>query len=348
MTVQLDAASERSFRRSLELSFGHAAERFLIVKSLRIGARCFQLRFASAKLLERFLPALAGIAPASLADPHDFRIDVWDSDSTSTEPPRPCWSPADIGANGQVRSLDTPAYRAAFNLDSFCLSVVDAEARHAHFWTRSALSLPAYECAAPLRTILAWSVQRFGLQLAHAGCVANGCRGVLLVGRGGSGKSTSALSCLGTGLRYLGDDYCALGMTAGALAAHALYRTGKLEPSHLRAHLPGLAPAALQSDDPLAKALLYLDAEATGDTSLPAQIEAIVLPIVGSGSDGSLSPCSPASALTALGPSSVFQLPGLSASTFHFLAEATRSLPCYTLSGGSPARVQAALWGLIS
>ena len=44
-------------------------------------------------------------------------------------------------------------------------------------------------------------------QVVHAASVGTKDGAVLIVGKGGSGKSTSALACLNAGMYYLGDDY---------------------------------------------------------------------------------------------------------------------------------------------
>lgn len=70
------------------------------------------------------------------------------------------------------------------------------------------------------------------VQMIHAGAVAfDGC-GVLLVGAGGRGKSTTALACAREGFSFLGDDLCVVevGSANGGLNAHlhGLYATAKL------------------------------------------------------------------------------------------------------------------------
>ena len=46
-----------------------------------------------------------------------------------------------------------------------------------------------------------------GYQLVHAAAVGSEAGAVLISGKGGLGKSTTALSCLGKGLTYVGDSH---------------------------------------------------------------------------------------------------------------------------------------------
>ena len=64
-----------------------------------------------------------------------------------------------------------------------------------------------------------------------AAAVGQAAGGVLLVGAGGSGKSTCALSCLTSDLLYAGDDYVAVELRPEPRVL-SLFCSGKLEPDH--------------------------------------------------------------------------------------------------------------------
>lgn len=66
-------------------------------------------------------------------------------------------------------------------------------------------------------------------QAVHAGAVAFDGRGVLFVGVGGRGKTTTALACARAGFSYLGDDLCVVEAGGAAPAqVHGVYATAKL------------------------------------------------------------------------------------------------------------------------
>ena len=169
-----------------------------------------------------------------------------------------------------------------------------------------------------------------GLALAHAGVVGTAGGGVLLAGRGGAGKSTTAMVCVDAGWDYVSDDYCVLD-ASGQPTAHALYGTAKLSPAAL-ARLPRLEGVARdQRHD--GKIVLDLGA------SLPAQLagslplRAVVIPTV-SGSTGRLHRLSVAAGARAIAPSTLFQLPGARQSSLAAIAEILRRVPVFGLEVG--------------
>ena len=74
--------------------------------------------------------------------------------------------------------------------------------------------------------------------MLHAAAVGTADGGVLIVGRGGVGKSTTALACLAAGMKYVADDYLVVQLDPEP-RAFQLYGTAKLEASQLR-HFPEL------------------------------------------------------------------------------------------------------------
>ena len=90
---------------------------------------------------------------------------------------------------------------------------------------------PEWNCSTPLRHILHLALATRGVQFVHAGAVGRPDGGVIIVGRSGSGKSTSTLSTLGSDLLYAGDDYVGVSLNpdGGGPYVHSLYGCGKLE-----------------------------------------------------------------------------------------------------------------------
>lgn len=311
-----------------------------------MGERSIALQFASEATLNALSPALARLETGGLATP-DLTLCIWDGDSSQVALPHPPWRAGDIGPRGDIEGFESGRFRAAFNLDSRTLCFADGALRRSFFWVASAAQLPDYELASPLRTLLAWGVEGWGWQLAHAGCIARDERAVLLVGKGGSGKSTCALTCLSAGFEYVADDYCVLALTANGPEAYGLYATGRLDPEHLDARLPELRTRAVR--DSAGKATVFVDGAALRRSARPVRIEALVLPVIAGEGATALTRCSEAAALSALAPSSIFQVPGLGVSTFRFLADIVRRLPCYRLSlGADLSQARAALSALVS
>jgi hypothetical protein len=71
-----------------------------------------------------------------------------------------------------------------------------------------------------------------GCQVLRAGAVGTHERAELLTGKGGIGKSTTALSCLRSGLSYLADDYLIVRLEPEPIV-YSLYCTAKLNADHV-------------------------------------------------------------------------------------------------------------------
>lgn len=362
VTLENDHVARRScevgpwrdpFQRDLEVAFDVASRGQPSIKTLWLGAQRIQLEFANTTLLGALSPALAALhassaLPSRDAQPPPLRLAVWDTDSTGVSPPHCPWPFDRLGPLGEVCGLGGVGLRVAYNVDSRCLSWFDESTGRGHLWMRSVHALPPYERAAPLRTLLSWAVRLWSSELVHAGCVAAAGRALLLVGKGGSGKSTCALSCLGSHLQYVADDYCLLSMASGRPVAQAVYSTAKLHPAHLSAFLPELAGRAV-AHGPTDKVTIYLRGDELAGTARPVPIAALVVPRVSAIDGVAVAACTPAQALAALAPSSIFQTPGLGAPTFRFLADVARSVPCHTLTlGAERDRVREALCQLLS
>ncbi len=89
-----------------------------------------------------------------------------------------------------------------------------------------------WEIHSPLRDFFhIWALQNNAL-LIHSGVVSYNGNAVLLPGAGGSGKSTTTLSCLHNNMQTTGDDYNLIFNDSGKFRVCALYGNVKLKISH--------------------------------------------------------------------------------------------------------------------
>jgi GT2 family glycosyltransferase len=204
-----------------------------------------RLRFAGPALVPLITRALAHLRldePPPEPDPRDLEVCVWDSASTGIAmSPPPCGQRHFTG-RGNIWGFDSERYRSAFHWGEFSLNAMDTAERRAVFWVDNAANLPFWVPASPLRSILHWWVGLDGRHLIHAAVVGTPEAAVLIPGRGGAGKSTTALLALRHGLRYLSDDYAVVQLDPEP-RAFGLYSTAKLEPDQL-ARFPELAAHA--------------------------------------------------------------------------------------------------------
>jgi hypothetical protein len=329
--------SDRAFIHAAHDRFAAAARAAGVEEArLAIAGRSIRLRFAGRALAPALLPALAHLGAAGEAR-DDLTISCFDSVSTGVAMVPPPFSPHDLPATGEVPGLSRPGRRAYFRVETGMLSLVDSDTGQALVWVRDAAQIDCYEAAGPLRHMLAAYFEETGLCIAHAGAVGRPGGGVLLGGRGGSGKSTTALLCLAAGMSYAGDDQVLIDPETGF--ANGLYATAKVLPATV-ARFTALAPLIAGVTRPLAgeKLVAFLSGRPGVGARFP--LRAIVLPRV-SGGPARLSPISAGEALLRLAPSTLLQSTG-TASTMTALARVAARVPAYQLElGEDPDRVPA-------
>jgi hypothetical protein len=303
-----------------------------VERSYIIGGYRIRLSFSGEALLS-LTRALEHLAAADDHSTPDLTICLWDSESTGQRMiPRP-WHESDFLARGVIQGYNTERIYTAFQHGSGAVSVLDQERSLAVFWAPES-KLPYWEYGSPLRTVLHWWLLSKGLQLVHAAAVGNSTGGVLIGGKGGSGKSTTALACLESNLSYIGDDYTLLGFDSGPVV-HSLYNSAKLNSDHVQrfpALLPKIANTERLADE---KALLFVNEHYPLKVATRLPVRAILIPRVTGLAETSLKRVSVAMALAALAPSTIFQLPRAGNEALKFLATFARGLPCFSLEAGT-------------
>ena len=316
-----------------------------VERTYTIGGYLVRLSFAGPALLS-LTRALAHLAADDEATP-DLTICVWDSESTGQRMPPPPWQEDDFLARGVIQGYNTERIYTAFQHGSGAVNVLDKESNLAVFWVPNP-RVPYWEKGSPLRTILHWWLLSRGLQLVHAAAVGNSTAGVLIGGKGGSGKSTTALSCLESNLSYVGDDYNLLGFDSGPVV-HSIYNSAKLNADHVQ-RFPALL-SKIDNPEQLAeeKALLFVNEHYPSKVATRLPVRAILLPRVTGLAETSLKRVSVAMALASLAPSTIFQLPRAGSEAFKFLATFARHIPCYSLElGTNLSTIPPAIEGLLA
>jgi hypothetical protein len=151
---------------------------------------------------------------------------------------------------------------------------------------------------------------------------------VLLAGKGGSGKTTTALACLDSDLAYASDDYCLLAADPVPYA-HSLYNSAKIGAEAIR-RLPRLAPAVAarsrfdESSDE--KALLFLHELRPEKIARAFPIRAVLIPQITGRPETRLKKTSIAASAKSLGASTVFQLPAAGPDDFARITDFVRKV----------------------
>ncbi len=205
------------------------------------------------------------------------------------------------------------------------LTFADRRAGRAVLYVQALEGLPTWERCAPLRNALGFLAPALGYHLLHGAAVSCAGGAFLLVGQGGSGKSSSALAALVTDgpLGFLSEDYTLVRIDGDA-AVYPLYRSFKIDAPGL-ARMPGLER--------------YRQLGRQGEKScrlLPRHLLSPAFPLRAivwpdRTQERLLSPVSKGTALLKLAPSTLFQNPNAAGSDLHALAELCRRFDSYRL-----------------
>ena len=344
-----EASTVRSGLRAdlerLREAFGLAAERVGVVeRDLLIAGFRIRLRAAGTRLLDELWPSVAHreAHPAhSTPDGHgrpaaDLTISLWDSASTGVALPDIPWMVAPEEEEPRtLRVARGEALRMCYRASERELVALDDRADEALMWTTASEEITVHIRGGPFLVILHWWLRSRGVHPVHAGAVGWADGGVLLVGRGGSGKSTTAVSCLLDGMSYASDDYVALVGSGDEPAAASMYCTAKLDPVHAE-RFPELQ-AALRPGSPTDEKVLAFLQQSMPDRVIEGfPLRAILAPRVSGATATSVQPLRPAGTLAALAPSTLLGgLPLPDPTAFAAMADAVRRVPGFRLDLGS-------------
>lgn len=337
----------------LDAYFDSARKLFMSAQTGRSGpvrryfslcGKTIELVFASEKLLPYITPALEHLA-VPVAQHPALQVCIWDDATTGAVMPAPPWEGYAVQKQsghleglytrrGDVRGFQSHRIKTAYNWSANALSMYDVHERTALYWTKDARDLPAYETSAPIRNILNWWVQERHYHFAHGAAVGTAKGGVILAGKGGSGKSTAALACLNSGLLYASDDYC-LVCADPAPAAYSIFSSAKVDPGNLFRveHIgPSRGRTGNKYDD---KEVFFLYPRFADRIIKGFPLRAIVLPRITGKQDSALSPAAPADGIKALTISTMCQFPGAGKKVIEIMQRLAGALPCYHLDFGT-------------
>ncbi len=312
----------------------------------RCGSGELHLRFATYQVTLRVVGrALAEAVHAPLAHLRtdeaapDLTIDLWETGASGVaEPPVEIAQPHgrvwDLGYSVLAMSAD-----ARFVSYALHRSVVWLDRHDSHIggWFADGTDLSLHQRAKPLQMLLALWARDRGIHAVHAALVGRGQRGVLLAGRGGSGKTTAALAALQDGYTYAGDDWLGIGPAADGneLVGHGLYSSALLESGHAD-RFAELHPRAVKSTyGPDPKSLLLLSQTVPERLVHSVPLCAVALPRVVDRTDTRLRPASRSEALLTIAPSTIFEMgPRAGRRDTERLFQLAEQLPAYWLEVG--------------
>jgi hypothetical protein len=274
----LKDAAERyhAMSRAFERAFG-AASAGRTELSLSMSGVPTRLRVAGGALGKRLIRPLRHLVYDEPKKP-GLQIDLWDETETGITCPG-CAIDESISTWGDWKC--SPDGRFAIHHRRTALEMYDRQEQRIVGWSVGPLHVSHHERGRPLLRILMQWHRDNGLNLIHGGLVASEGFGVLFVGKGGSGKSTTALMCALNGMDFLSEDFLAIGPSPdGSHIGYSIFASAKLHPDHLlrfpRLRNVALGPEHAEDD----KSLLFLEDLPDVRVANQVRIGAVVAPRV--------------------------------------------------------------------
>jgi hypothetical protein len=212
------------------------------------------------------------------------------------------------------------------------LTLVDRSSRRALQWYPSAGEIASWEFSRPFLSSIHALMLPTQWTPVHGAVVAMNGSAIVIAGRGGAGKTTTALVCAEAGWDYFSDDFVLIG--GAPCRASSLYRSARMR-EDMFAHLPRSMGAVtnISTDDGEVRAEVDVGRVAKVGAD-DTEIRAIVLPKRAGAPRAAVEPIRPGQALSALaGPTSIV-LAGGQADIFKKVTDLVKNVPCYTFDPG--------------
>jgi hypothetical protein len=293
------------------------------VRHLLIAGRPVSISFRSPMVAERYRAAMARMespSGASVTEAPALKIVVWDTESTGLGLPPMPWEGENLLHRDRVRGHTTGDVRATYQQSEGLLQLYDARRCLGIVHATTPSAVPPWTDRAPFRSFVGWWATDRSMSMMHASCVATDRGAALVAGRSGAGKSTTAMTCVLAGFRFLCDDACIVELDAeGGPLVHALYGRAKLDvESAVRL---GLEPA------PDGQPLIVDPPKAVREA--PARV--LLVPEIVDGSGSRVEPIARTDVMRTLVPGSILEGGGLGGRALQEMTRVVKKLPCYRL-----------------
>jgi hypothetical protein len=312
-----------------------------VERSFRLGAFLVRTISPQAEMLRSMTRALNHVETSPGGTP-DVTILLWGGEPV---PPSPfliyervfgaeaakALRTAPLSAHGQYAVFNSPNIRTSLHVSPNVLRLTDVRRGLALEWHAEPNPLPYYTRAEPFRQVFSWMLNRPGWVITHGGAVGVAQGGVLFMGDSGIGKTTAALSCIGSSLSYAGDDYCLIDIESNT--AYSLYHAAKLRGNIDTGRFPHLQRLI---DNPVRqsheKALVFAGELSPSPIIRSFPLRALLTPRrVPLTQTPRLIPIRPGEALAAIAPSTLAEQPGGREAALPALIRLTQALPAYII-----------------
>lgn len=304
-----------------------------IKRFYRLAGFTFCLKFANPALVEALSLALKHLEIGEI-DCDLPTVCIWDSFSTHSPSIEFPWPENSYAMRGEVLGYNDERIHTVVDVPAKMLQMFDKERNLALLWIKDHRELPEWVRGCPLQFIIHWWMRMQGHQLTHAAVVGTAQGGALLAGKGGAGKSTTCLSCMKAGMKYVSEDYCVLSDVPN-IWAYCVYNSAKIKEETLN-WFPELEKQIENGQRAKGdKAFLFHHKFQPEAILSGCPLKAIISLKIEETEDSWLKPTHPAGVIAALSASTLWQLTHTGPDVFNHLRRIAEALPCYTLHLGS-------------
>lgn len=299
---------------------------------IRVAGTRVRLNFAGDQLVKDFLPALAHLVVQDDGQ-QDVTFCVWDSQSTGVQMIKPPFNQTEFTDRGDIWGCNSERYRLAFHWSDYSVNVFDRQTKMGVYWVQESSFLPYWSKSSPMRSLFHWWMEMNECQLLHACAMGHSDGAVLMTGKGGVGKSTTSLTCLSQGLKYIADDYLIVGLDP-VPTAYSLYSTAKLNADQV-AKFPELGKYITNRETmEEEKATLYLYPELKDLIAESLPLKAVLTPCFNDSEQTELGPVSQDQLIGAAAFTTMSQLPYVGEANHKRIARIVETLPGFELKLG--------------
>jgi hypothetical protein len=291
------------------------------------------MNFAGEKLIPTFYKAFSHLDQSSKKDNGQLlTLYFFDSETTGVFVNEAPWRNEPPHHLGFVESFSSNGFYALQQPGSGAIYMLDKNSNEGLYYITSSLNIPWWEGDFPLRMFFHWWLKDSAYQPVHAGAVGTDKGGVLLIGKGGSGKSTTTVFCIDSKLKVAGDDYVLI--DSEEKYVYSLFSLTKLTKRSLEL-LTNLAISAHELPEPKEdKYRIDLFPRYQDSLIRKMPVVATLLPEITTNEFTTIEACTAGDAMRALAPTTLFQLPGLRAESFAKMSLLVREVPNYRLKLG--------------
>lgn len=301
----------------------------------RFGPISICVRHIGNTLINTVTPAIRHALAGNLYTT-DGMIYALDAGALDMEKPPAIWPFATDTHQGHQRIHWDQVSGLALNSDESrgIWQLFNLDTKKGLYWVTNEQTLPSWETGSPLRIFLHWLALQEGYQLIHAAGLEWKSRGILLTGRGGSGKSTTTAAAVIAGWNVIGDDFVLLDSKQNPMA-NCIYDTIKLTQQSLDKITAMTGKAVNIPSVPDDKSRVHLLDNYKEQLIKEISINMLFVLQISNTSLTCILPVSRASMMNALAPTTMFMLKMGMKESFSRMTALVNQVPCYVVKMSS-------------